>query len=137
MTAYHATGGIQRDLGHLIMMDVAYVGSFGRHLSEVRDLQEGRFLTWIKHEFDWSYQTAYRFIHTYEAFGNADLTTLSNAPLDISSLYLLAAPSTPEVPVVFVTRLSQSLLRQHDARSWSRPISSRLLIGRPRAVARW
>ena len=38
VTAYHATAGIQRDLGHLVMMDVSYVGSFGRHLSEVLNL---------------------------------------------------------------------------------------------------
>ena len=38
VTAYHATAGIQRDLGHLTMLDVSYVGSFGRHLSEVQNL---------------------------------------------------------------------------------------------------
>lgn len=38
VTAYHATVGVQRDLGHMTMIDVAYVGSFGRHLSEVVNL---------------------------------------------------------------------------------------------------
>jgi hypothetical protein len=38
VTAYHANAGIQRDLGHLIALDVAYVGSFGRHLSETVNL---------------------------------------------------------------------------------------------------
>jgi hypothetical protein len=38
VTSYHATGGIQRDIGHLTMLDVSYVGSFGRHLSEVVNL---------------------------------------------------------------------------------------------------
>jgi hypothetical protein len=38
VTSYHASGGVQRDLGHGVMIDVAYVGSFGRHLSEVVNL---------------------------------------------------------------------------------------------------
>ena len=38
VTAYHANAGVQRDLGHLIALDVAYVGSFGRHLSETVNL---------------------------------------------------------------------------------------------------
>lgn len=38
VTSYHANFGIQRDIGHLTMLDVAYVGSFGRHLSEVVNL---------------------------------------------------------------------------------------------------
>jgi hypothetical protein len=38
VTAYHANAGIQRDLGHLMALDVAYVGSFGRHLSETVNL---------------------------------------------------------------------------------------------------
>ena len=38
VTSYQASMGIQRDLGHMTMIDVAYVGSFGRHLSEVVNL---------------------------------------------------------------------------------------------------
>jgi hypothetical protein len=38
VTAYHANAGIQRDLGHMMALDVAYVGSFGRHLSETVNL---------------------------------------------------------------------------------------------------
>jgi hypothetical protein len=38
VTSYHANFGVQRDLGHLTMLDVAYVGSFGRHLGEVVQL---------------------------------------------------------------------------------------------------
>ena len=38
VTSYHANFGIQRDLGHQTMLDVAYVGSFGRHLGEVVQL---------------------------------------------------------------------------------------------------
>ncbi len=38
VTSYQASVGIQRDLGHMTVIDVAYVGSFGRHLSEVLNL---------------------------------------------------------------------------------------------------
>ena len=38
VTSYQASMGIQRDLGHMTMIDVSYVGSFGRHLSEVLNL---------------------------------------------------------------------------------------------------
>jgi hypothetical protein len=38
VTAYHANAGIQRDLGHLMALDVSYVGSLGRHLSETVNL---------------------------------------------------------------------------------------------------
>ena len=35
VTSYHANFGIQRAIGFRTMLDVAYVGSFGRHLGEV------------------------------------------------------------------------------------------------------
>jgi hypothetical protein len=38
ITAYHASLGVQRELGWGTMLDVAYVGSFGRHLGEVIQL---------------------------------------------------------------------------------------------------
>jgi hypothetical protein len=38
VTSYQASIGLQRDLGYRTMIDVAYVGSFGRHLSEVVNL---------------------------------------------------------------------------------------------------
>jgi outer membrane receptor protein involved in Fe transport len=38
VTAYHASVGIQRDLGWGAVLDAAYVGSFGRHLGEVIQL---------------------------------------------------------------------------------------------------
>jgi hypothetical protein len=55
--------------------------------AEIRAFRE-----WIKVEFDWSHQTAYRFIHVFEAFRRTDVTTLLDTPLDVSGLYLLAAP---------------------------------------------
>ncbi len=38
VTAYHANFGIQRNIGWATMVDISYVGSFGRHLGEVIQL---------------------------------------------------------------------------------------------------
>jgi phage N-6-adenine-methyltransferase len=65
----------------------------GQKLIEVRDkLPYGQFEEWTKTEFDWTRQTAYRFIQVAERFGSCN-NLLQLAP---SALYLLAAPSTPE-----------------------------------------
>jgi Carboxypeptidase regulatory-like domain/TonB-dependent Receptor Plug Domain len=40
VTAYDATVGVQREIGWGTVVDVAYVGSFGRHLGEVVQLNE-------------------------------------------------------------------------------------------------
>jgi hypothetical protein len=40
VTAYHATLGIQRSIGWATVVDVAYVGSFGRHLGESVNLND-------------------------------------------------------------------------------------------------
>lgn len=51
------------------------------------------FESWLKDEFDWSRQTAYRFIWVAERFAGECNNLLQVAP---SALYLLSAPSTPE-----------------------------------------
>jgi hypothetical protein len=43
VTAYHANFGVQRDIGFKTILDVAYVGSFGRHLSEVLNLNTSNY----------------------------------------------------------------------------------------------
>jgi hypothetical protein len=43
VTAYHANFGVQRDIGFNTVLDVAYVGSFGRHLSEVLNLNTSNY----------------------------------------------------------------------------------------------
>jgi len=68
----------------------------GRRLVDCRDnhLVHGQWLPWLNREFGWSRQTADNFIHVYEA--RHKLPNFSNLKLPISSIYLLAAPSTPE-----------------------------------------
>lgn len=65
----------------------------GQKLIEVRSkLGHGHFEGWIKSEFDWTRQTAYRFINVADHFSGCN-NLLQMAP---SALYLLAAPSTPD-----------------------------------------
>jgi Protein of unknown function (DUF3102) len=50
-------------------------------------------LPWLKREFTWSDQQARRFMHVYEF---SKTNNLVNLEIDISGLYLLAAPRTSE-----------------------------------------
>ncbi len=65
----------------------------GERLIEVKaHLEYGQFQGWIKAEFDWTRQTAYRFMQVAERFKGCN-NLLQVAP---SALYLLASPSTPD-----------------------------------------
>jgi len=68
----------------------------GQRLIDVKErLGYGRFLDWLKAEFDWNRRTANRFMSVAEQFsGNWD--NLSHLKLAPSALYILAAPSTPK-----------------------------------------
>jgi hypothetical protein len=82
-----------RRLGMCVIDDVVAIG---RHLAEARDHAPGFWLQWLESEFRWSDQTAYRYIHLFEARESSALHTLWNADLPLSGLYVLAAPNTPE-----------------------------------------
>lgn len=68
----------------------------GHQLIGVRgECGRGLYLKWIAGEFGWSYRTAYNFKSVAERFGHQeDLKRISN--LEPTTLYLLAAKSTPE-----------------------------------------
>ena len=55
----------------------------------------GTWLAWIETEFGWSDQTAYHFIHLYQACQNPEFQKFWNSDLPLSALYRLAAPNTP------------------------------------------
>jgi len=58
-------------------------------------ISDETFLAWIRAEFEWSQSSAYRFMDVTRAFPN--LGRHEGAELiDVSALYLLARPSTPE-----------------------------------------
>lgn len=84
--------GAIRALGKGVIRNVIEIG---RHLSEAKvRCRHGEWLPWLKREFAWSRQTADNFMNAYAATRDK-LPNFSNLSLDVSSLYLLAAPSTP------------------------------------------
>ena len=89
---------VQQQTGEIrVLMKRTVQGIFeiGRRLIEVKKrLGHGRFLDWLEAEFEWSWDTAKRFMRVVEVFGhNQQIADLNLAP---SALYELAAPSTPE-----------------------------------------
>jgi hypothetical protein len=67
----------------------------GRHLVEIREyVGHEAFPALIEAEFGWSDQTAYRYIHLYEA--RETITHKLWVTLSVSALYEFAAPNTPE-----------------------------------------
>jgi protein gp37 len=66
----------------------------GQWLSEAKErIPHGGWLPWLESEFGWSRQTADNFIHVFE---RVKLPKVSNLPIDVTTLYLIAAPKTPE-----------------------------------------
>jgi Protein of unknown function (DUF3102) len=66
----------------------------GQKLIEVKQhLGHGNFRNWLQFEFNWSVSTATKFMQVASHFKCVNFTHLNIA---VSSLYLLAAPSTPE-----------------------------------------
>jgi hypothetical protein len=58
------------------------------------ELGHGNWLPWLDREFGWSDRTALNFMRVYEMVTKSE--KFSDLSLPVSSLYLLAAPSTPE-----------------------------------------
>ena len=68
--------------------------AIGRHLTKCQGcLGHGAWLPWLEREFGWSDQTARNFMRVYEMSKSKNFLDLD---LPVSSLYLLAAPSTAE-----------------------------------------
>ena len=65
--------------------------TIGQYLTEVKErIGHGNWLPWLEAEFGWTIKTAQNFMRVYGAFKNENFSHLE---VDISSLYLLAAPS--------------------------------------------
>jgi len=86
----------------------------GQKLIEVKArLGHGEFTPWLNTEFDWSWDTAKRFMRVAEVFQNQQIADYQIAP---SALYLLAAPSTPEdVRTDIIARAEQGETITHSA----------------------
>jgi hypothetical protein len=82
-----------RKLGKRVVGDIIEIG---RRLTDAKELVgHGNWLPWLDREFGWSDQTARNFIRLYDLSESKSKTVL-NLDLPVKSLYLLAAPSTPE-----------------------------------------
>jgi hypothetical protein len=66
----------------------------GQWLSEAKGrLKHGQWLPWLRTEFGWSDRTAQNFLQVHRAFKSANFSDLE---IDVSALYLIAAPKTPQ-----------------------------------------
>jgi hypothetical protein len=69
--------------------------AIGQELATAKEmLGHGQFGAWLASEFEMSQQAANSFMHVAEQYGGK-LPKIGNIP--VSALYLLAAPSTPEL----------------------------------------
>jgi hypothetical protein len=81
-----------RKLGKRVVRDVIEIG---RRLTEAKALAgRGGWLPWLEDEFSWTDDTALNYMRVYELSKSRNFRDLS---LPVSALYLLAAPSTPEM----------------------------------------
>ena len=89
--AEHAA--VIKALGKRVVADVIEIG--GR-LNECKGIcGHGRWLPWLEREFGWDERTARNFMSVHEMSLKSEI--VSDLDLPMRSLYLLAAPSTPEV----------------------------------------
>jgi Protein of unknown function (DUF3102) len=92
-----------RNLSKRVIADVIEIG--GR-LSECKKLlPHGSWLPWLEREFRWGERTARNFISAFELSKSANIADLA---IGVSSVYLLAAPSTPEQARVEVLRRAEA-----------------------------
>jgi Protein of unknown function (DUF3102) len=78
-------------LGRRVAADIVEIG---RRLTEAKGIAgHGNWLPWLKREFGWTDDTALNFTRVYEMSKSRNFRDLN---IGVSSLYLLAAPSTPQ-----------------------------------------
>lgn len=91
---------------NIARMTAKGIALIGEHLAEVKGrLQHGQFLQWIEREFGWAERSARRFMEVYAQVKSANLADLQ---IDVSALYLIAAPSTPDPARAEVMRRAES-----------------------------
>jgi len=79
----------------LIKRTAQDVIDIGQKLIEAKEqLGHGQFEDWLRTEFNWGQWTGRKFMQVARQFKSVKFTDLS---IDTSALYLLAAPSTPEI----------------------------------------
>jgi hypothetical protein len=92
-----------RQLGRQTIDNVVAIG--GRLTECKRIVGHGGWYSWLRREFDWSRQTADNLINVFEASKSLNFGDLN---LPVSSLYMLATPSTPaEVSKAIIKRVKK------------------------------
>jgi hypothetical protein len=89
------------------------VFEIGKHLVEARDkCPHGKWLPWLQDEFGWSHTTADKYMAIYTAMKDGQIAPKLQFGLSISSLALLAAPSTPEEARADVAEQAKAVIKQ-------------------------
>jgi hypothetical protein len=85
-----------REVGKRTAQGIVQIGEW---LTEAKErLPHGSWLPWLNGEFGWSDRIARHFMSVYSAF---KLEKFSNLEIDVSALYLIAAPKCPEPASAF------------------------------------
>lgn len=112
------------EIKSLIRKTAQDIVEMGQKLAEVKQqLKHGKFISWLKFEFNWSVSSATKFMQVSEQFKNVNFTYFN---FDSSALYILAAPSTPESARLDAMKiasegknitysLAKSIVKQHKA----------------------
>src|SRR5258708_36762306 len=80
------------------------VFEIGKHLAEVREkCPHGMWAPWLQSQFGWSYTHADNYMKIYAAMRDGKFQQKLEFGLSVSSLALLASPSTPDKAVAEVT----------------------------------
>jgi hypothetical protein len=92
---------------------IADVIEIGRLLAECKErCGHGNWLPWLEREFGWTDRTALNFMRVHEWSLKSE--TVSDLDLPMRSLYLLAAPSTPEAARAEVIARAEAGERLHQ-----------------------
>jgi hypothetical protein len=84
----------EEQIHNLARMTATSIRLIGKCLTEVKErLEHGQFLRWIGHCFAWKRTTAWAFMNVYDRFKCSNFEQMD---IDVSALYLIAAPKTPE-----------------------------------------
>jgi hypothetical protein len=96
---------------------VSGIVEIGRKLVEVKErVEHGRYTAFVTERLGWSMQSALNFTRVYEVVKSTKFVDLDTLSIDASSLYLIAAPSTPEEARQEV--LDKAAKRRRAPRRW-------------------
>jgi hypothetical protein len=109
------------EIKSLVKQTTTAICDIGGKLAEVKArLKHGQWLPWLEREFDWSSQTAARFMQVHDRFAQIQHRD-EFQKLDLSALYLLAAPSAPEGATV------EALARAESGERITKPVAEEIV----------